>query len=386
MAAQEQEGRAAGDAGGSRLQCPGPKTPSPTKLPPPAQAQVQTHVQAQLPVQVQLTVPVPVPVLVPMQTQAVAAVDGSAGKRGKKGLPTPAPPTPPAEAPSADFFLSPPAAAGYCSSPPLPLPPPQLVYSTGDFSWPIMPLPLPPPPPPLDESLTRSILAYNQFVASNTRVHLCVLGQLLHAIQPLVGELWKGARVHVYGSLATGLAVPFSDIDLVIRRHGDAEKEGAEAVEAVEEVEGAEGAVVAAAAAAAPKIHKNLVLPLPYNHNPSSQEVIVGLWTLSGRLREMPWVQSVSPIPRAAIPIIKLDARVGVLMAAACAALAATSAAGEVFDMSGIASDAALASFAHDPAVQAFAHDMDTIPIDITIEAGEHKVCCGCLILSLIHI
>ena len=253
----------------------------------------------------------------------------------------------------------------------------------------LMPMPLPPGSYlpsrlPLDESLSRSILAYNQFVASCTRVHTCVLGELLREIQPLVEALWRGARVQVYGSMATGLAVPFSDIDLVIQRHGDAEGVGEGGRILGLEGEGAQTAPPKPqpTVLSPTSLHAHLPLP-PYNHDPSSQEVIAGLWTLSGRLREMGWVQSVSPIPRAAIPIIKLDARVGVLMAAAGSALA-PSARGDVFDISGIASDAALSVYARDPAVLAFAQTMDTIPIDITIEAGEHKVGLLCCLLLLI--
>lgn len=174
---------------------------------------------------------------------------------------------------------------------------------------------------PLDERLTNAILSYSRNINCFTRVQQCVLQELLQRTQPLIHSLWPGARVRVFGSMATGLAVPFSDIDLMIQGPNATGDE-------------------------------------------QTQQVVRGLWSLAGRLQEEPWVRSVSPILQASIPVIKLDALVHVLVNAASAQSLAA-----VFSSDGTSQSLVQVV---DPALPSYSQMMQTIPIDITIEAKEH--------------
>lgn len=66
------------------------------------------------------------------------------------------------------------------------------------------------------DMLHEEIGQFVSYVSSLTQVKTLQQQKLLQRIQAIVERIWAGARVDPYGSFATGLSIPSSDLDLVV--------------------------------------------------------------------------------------------------------------------------------------------------------------------------
>ena len=214
----------------------------------------------------------------------------------------------------------------------------------------------------LQRKLTKNIRTFNKVMSTRMEAHKLTQVGLHIQLRSMVLSLWPHAIVRIYGSCITGLALPSSDIDVVIQLtdrsdhvHSDV---GDRKLSCASDDEGWDSGNPAAPVragvdgsnAALDQLLSDRNKLLQHNANmkytdepsverrkPSSgssksssqserapspivahcvskQEVVGGLFALVGHLYMHPWASNVNPIPTAQIPLIKLRVASGIML------------------------------------------------------------------------
>ena len=269
----------------------------------------------------------------------------------------------------------------------------------------------------LEKRLTRNIRNYNFVMNNRMEAHKLTRIAVTLELRSIVSSLWPHAMVCVYGSCITGLALPSSDIDFVVKltqHSGDfynqqkyvpayyhlnqsstttsSTTSSPLCVPPVETMTAtpdtylepnntfcqsivgdiAERAYLEAnpillPGASLPKLPPRY-LGHTVGHCPNQQEVLNALFALTAQLNMQHWTASVNPIPTAAVPVVKMQALPEHLL---CLPHVQAS-------VSSLYYEETMYQKGEPPLIPFHLMHGISIPVDISIEAGEHKGISSC--------
>ena len=271
----------------------------------------------------------------------------------------------------------------------------------------------------LEKRLTRNIKNYNYIMNNRMEAHKLTRLAVTFELRSIVSSLWPQATVCVYGSCITGLALPTSDIDFVVKlsQHSNefynqqkyvpvyyllnqqssttsSTSSSPLSVPPVESIalsspdishpeashtffqsivgDIAERAYLEANPALLPGASLPKLPPRYLGHTngncPNQQEVLNALFALTAQLHMQHWTTSVNPIPTAAVPVVKMQVLPEHLV---CLPHVQASVSSLYYEDSSYQKT-------EPPMIPFHLLHGVSIPVDISIEAGEHKGMSSC--------
>lgn len=268
----------------------------------------------------------------------------------------------------------------------------------------------------LEKRITKNIRNYNYVMSNRMEAHKLTRLAVTSELRSIVSSLWPHATVCVYGSCITGLALPSSDIDFVVKlsqqsneyfnqkqyvpvyyhwtqqnsttnspassplnvppiqrvaspEHPEASNTLCQSIVGdIAERAYWEANPVLLAGASLSKLPPRY-LGNANGHCPNQHEVLNALFALTAQLHMVHWTTSVNPIPTAAVPVVKMQVLAEQLL---CLPHIQAS-------VSSLYYEELLQQNVDSPPLIPFhlVHGV-TIPVDISIEAGEHKGISSC--------